>query len=175
MTCWRCWLSWNTAPIPETCQLCGEKLLPWLECGKPYRENINARTEETDMADAPTTKLSTRHLRREGWTVDVCQRYIHQIQKSKDLFGFLDIVAVRSNIGGVLGIQTTVESKINARLDKILSIPAARVWLAAGNDIQIHGWRKRAGKWAVKVKTVTLAHFPRKESHGTQTKVGAGS
>lgn len=61
----------------------------------------------------------------------------------KDLFGFIDIVAVSTTGGkGVLGVQSTTGSNMSNRIKKILSIPDTKHWLMAANQIQLHGWRK---------------------------------
>jgi hypothetical protein len=93
------------------------------------------------------TALSLRHLRDEGWTADICERWIPGGSgisgRRKDLFGMLDLIALRGP--KTLGVQTTSHTNANARLNKMrddehaLALAAMH---AAGWSVVIHGWRK---------------------------------
>ncbi len=83
-----------------------------------------------------------------------------------DLFGAIDVVAVRSLVhgpaGGVLGVQCCSRGDQSKRLAKALATPELRTWLAAGAQFQVWGWAKvgPAGKrklWEASVRVVTLA------------------
>jgi hypothetical protein len=96
------------------------------------------------------TELSLRLLRGEGWTVDVCERWVPMGSGKvrKDLFGLVDLVAVRP--GQTMGVQTTSSTNYHSRLNKLIDaehLPAVLALRAAGWTIVIHGWRKttRAG------------------------------
>lgn len=80
-------------------------------------------------------------------------------KRRKDLFNLFDLVAIRSDISGVTGIQACGED-VASHIAKVLEgftdgkgtlIPAnphIRLWLQAGNRAFIWAWRKRgaAGK-----------------------------
>jgi hypothetical protein len=93
---------------------------------------------------SPTT-LSLRHLRAEGWLVDVCERWIPSGrvgQVRKDLFGLIDLVAVRGP--ETLGVQTTSHTNVNARLNKMRDTEHTARLAAlrdAGWSVVVHGWR----------------------------------
>lgn len=89
------------------------------------------------------TQRSLALLRSAGYTVQVVERWNPFARVRQDLFGFIDIVAVRPDLPGVLAIQSTSRANIAARRTKIAEEARARVWLAAGNAIVIHGWAKR--------------------------------
>ena len=99
----------------------------------------------TTRGMSPTT-LSLRYLRADGWLVDVCERWIPAGpvgQVRKDLFGMLDLVAIRGT--QTVGIQTTSASNALARLKKMTDPdhePAARALIYAGWTLVVHGWRK---------------------------------
>ena len=89
------------------------------------------------------TQLSLRHLRDEGWTVDVCERWLAGLNQRKDLFGIIDLVALRGP--ETMGVQTTSNNNFNARLNKMRDDkhrPALGFLLEAGWHIVVHGWAK---------------------------------
>ena len=66
-----------------------------------------------------------------------------------DLFGCIDIVAIRDGITGSTGIQTTSAANMQARRDKIKASKEMKLWVLCGNRIELHGWGK-FGKGGVK-------------------------
>ena len=57
-----------------------------------------------------------------------------------DLFGFIDIVAIRSDVApAVLAVQTTSGANITSHIPKSEEL---FIWLKAGNQFEVHGWRK---------------------------------
>ncbi len=80
-----------------------------------------------------------------------------RIKVRKDLFGFLDVVVLDGR-PGLLGIQCTSGSNVSSRVKKIRDEvwPAAEAWLLAGNRIEVWGWRKKAGRWGVRVINISL-------------------
>jgi hypothetical protein len=93
------------------------------------------------------TQLSLRHLRTEGWLVDVCERWVPSFTgvggNRRDLFGLIDLVALRG--AETIGVQTTSHANFNSRLNKINDDehrPALDALKAAGWSVVVHGWRK---------------------------------
>ena len=99
------------------------------------------------------TQRSLSAMRRDGWTVCVVEKWIAQIRQRKDAYGFGDLLACRIGQPGATLVQTTSGSNVSARLDKIRTIPEAGIWLAAGNRIEVHGWRKTGPRGMRKVWT----------------------
>jgi len=95
------------------------------------------------------TQRSLRHLREQGYLAAVVEKWNPHARIRQDLFGVLDIVAIRE--GETLGVQTTSASGVSARVKKIAeseTVPALR---KAGWLIHVHGWRKNAkGRWALR-------------------------
>ena len=62
----------------------------------------------------------------------------------KDLFGFVDIVAMDLENKVFLGVQACSAANVSARFDKIVREchDAAQEWLACGGKIFVYGWRK---------------------------------
>lgn len=117
------------------------------------------------------TQRSLAHLKASGYCAQVVERFNPYAKVRIDLFGFIDIVAIRSsNIREgideqILAVQTTSRDNMNARVQKILLIPEAKIWLKAGGLIVVHGWALggAVGKrklWTLKEKNITLQDFP---------------
>lgn len=97
------------------------------------------------------TSRSMRRLRSEGFAVDLVERWLAVIQRRRDLFGIIDLIAVRGDLRGATFVQVTSRSGMSSRLKKIQRSPFAPVILAAGNAIHLHGWDRRDGRWRLKV------------------------
>jgi hypothetical protein len=106
------------------------------------------------------TQRTLKLLRDRGYTCAITEHWNGWAKVRQDLFGFIDIVAVKDGTVGVLAVQTTSGSNTSARVAKIQAEPRASVWLAAGNKIVVHGWRKvgprgKAKKWECREIPVT--------------------
>lgn len=88
---------------------------------------------------------SRKLLESEGWTVGVVEQTIPHCFIKRDLFGFIDMVAI-SPTRGILAVQATGGGNGPARIAKIRLEPRAGLWLASGGRIVVHDWRKRAGQ-----------------------------
>ena len=80
------------------------------------------------------------------------ERFNFYTKRRKDLFNFIDIVAIRP--GEILAIQTTSSSNMSARIQKIMSLPAAKHWIDAGGEIIVHGWSKKGPRGKRKLWTL---------------------
>lgn len=110
---------------------------------------------------SPTQRTLAR-LRSEGWTAQVVEHWNAFARRRIDLFGVIDIVAVKPNV--TLGIQTTSISNAATRKHKSLASPGLRAWLEAGNQFAVWGWRKisrgqKRPTWEPRVEVVTLEDF----------------
>lgn len=81
--------------------------------------------------------MSLDLLRREGYTAEVVERHRGPTNKA-DLFGFVDIVAIRE--GETLAVQTTDTTHVAARVRKIADAPLVGKVREAGWRIVVHGW-----------------------------------
>ena len=104
------------------------------------------------MAKCPADALTRKHLEKEGYLVDKVESYNAFTKRRKDLYHFLDFVALHPHKMGVLGIQTTTKSNLSTRVKKakgmvIKGVNAYDLWLATGNNIEFHGWYKDTRGW----------------------------
>jgi hypothetical protein len=96
------------------------------------------------------TALTMRFLRRAGYLVDVCERWVPRANVRRDLFTVIDVVAI--TVGKpILGVQATSLANVSARVKKARECPALAVWLRTGARFQVFGWTKRHGRWFPKI------------------------
>ena len=74
----------------------------------------------------------------------------------KDLYGFIDIIAISPDRRETIGVQTTSYSNIWKRKEKILKNEFSKPWLLTGHRILIHGWKDNRN---FKEVEVTLKDF----------------
>lgn len=87
------------------------------------------------------TQRSLALLRKEGWLAESVERWNAFTKTRRDLFKFIDIVAIRGN--ETLAIQTTSGTNVSARIEKIKLLPAADNWMLANSrTLEVHGWRR---------------------------------
>jgi len=112
------------------------------------------------------TQRTLAALKKQGYTVGMVERFIpipggHG--KRHDLFGFIDIIAIKE--GEILGVQSC-GSGFSEHDKKILSEPKAVEWLKAGGKLELWAWRKikqkRGGSryiYQPRIKQYTLEDF----------------
>lgn len=98
----------------------------------------------------PADKLTRKHLEDRGYVVDKAESYNAHTKRKKDLFKFIDFVAIHPIKGELIAIQTTSKSNLSARIKKAENLKAYWHWLASGNDVVFHGWFKGERKWELK-------------------------
>jgi len=99
------------------------------------------------------TQMTLKKLRTEGYLCEIVEKTIPKCFIKKDLFGFIDIIAIKGK--EVLAVQTTTGSHFSDRANKILTHDNYPQVKALGWKIVVHGWRKigERGKrklWACK-------------------------
>ncbi len=105
------------------------------------------------MATSPT-QLSLKKLREEGYTVQVVEYWNSFARIRIDLFGFIDIIALKGK--ETLAVQTTSASNMSARCKKIADHENVGAVREAGWTIHVHGWHQDdKRKWHCKVKDVS--------------------
>jgi len=96
-----------------------------------------------------TSALTMKLLRSRGFTCCNVEHYNVFAGIRNDLFGCIDIAAVKP--GELLLVQTTSWSNVSSRRRKIQGIPAAG-WLSELPQVKvvIMGWRKVGARWQYK-------------------------
>lgn len=115
------------------------------------------------MAARPAER-TLQELRKRGYMAAMVEKWNHHVKRRQDLFGFLDVIAVREG-EGVLGVQACGRD-FSEHIEKLESeevAPKVANWLAADSSrLWLMGWRKlkvkRGGKavrWTPRVLEFT--------------------
>lgn len=111
------------------------------------------------MSASPTSR-TINYLDAMGIRAGNVERYVHQVRKRYDLFGFLDVIACYPDC--IAGLQITSTSNRSARVKKICGErkQEALDFLASNGHIEVWGWSKKgkAGKrklWTPSVCQIT--------------------
>ena len=106
------------------------------------------------MAQSPT-KLSLAHLRKDCDVVEVVEHWNSFVRQRKDLFGIIDIIALRG--AETIAIQSTSWGNVSARIKKMAESENIGFIRKAGWQILVHGWRKNAKTKRYELKEVDIS------------------
>ena len=100
------------------------------------------------MKHSPTAR-SLAHLRKTCQLVQVVEKWNPHARIRQDLFGIIDILAIRD--GETVAVQSTSWSNTKSRINKINESDALEHLRKAGWVILVHGWRKnKNGRYEIK-------------------------
>jgi len=105
------------------------------------------------MSKPSPTSRTLDALRKSGWTCQVTERWNPFAKVRQDLFGGIDLLAIRP--GETLGVQATSKSNVSARVKKLYAEPKLKVWMEAGNLLEVWGWEGND----VRVVGISLSDF----------------
>lgn len=89
--------------------------------------------------------LCIQYAEAKGWLIGIVERWIPYARIRKDLFGFIDLVAIDPEFN-VYGIQTTSQSNVNARINKIKTHQNYDRVRHSSMKIEVWGWKKKIVK-----------------------------
>ena len=99
--------------------------------------------------------MTLNALRELGYTAQVVERYDHYTRRRYDLFGCIDMIAIKPGV--VLAVQSTgtdfaghMKKLTGPRRDQV------KAWLETGQPFLLIGWRKLAGKIAPRIHYMQL-------------------
>lgn len=102
---------------------------------------------------SPTAR-SLELLRSRGYRAEVVEQRIPHCFITRDLFGFIDILAIKGP--EVLAVQTTSGAHVANRMTKIAECDSIAEVRRLGWTIHVHGWRKNAeGRWVCREEDVS--------------------
>ena len=99
------------------------------------------------------TERTMKEARKLGFTVAVVERWNPRVKIRQDLFGCIDLIAMKPGVG-VIGIQACAGASHAARKAKLLAEPRMWEWLDSGARAEVWSWAKRGPRG--KRKTWTL-------------------
>jgi len=90
-----------------------------------------------------TSAKSLEYLREHGYLAQKVEYWNNFAHKRLDLYGCIDIVAIKDGEQGVLGVQATNKGEVDSHIDKCTSDcgVALKTWLSCGNQFEIHAWK----------------------------------
>lgn len=106
------------------------------------------------MKTSPT-QLSLKELRKTCHAVQVVEVWNSFTRTRKDLFGFIDILALEGE--ATIAVQSTSWTNVSSRAKKIAESPLVGAVRDAGWKIIIHGWRKNAKTNRYELKTLDVS------------------
>lgn len=98
------------------------------------------------------TQRTLAECRRRGWPCWVVEQTIPRTFIKRDMFGFIDIVAITPT--ATIGIQATSGSNHSARMEKARQQPHFAAWLAAGRTFAVWSWALRGDRGKRKLWTL---------------------
>lgn len=101
------------------------------------------------------TQLSLKELRKTCHAVQVVEVWNSFTRTRKDLFGFIDILALEGET--TIAVQSTSWTNVSSRAKKIAESPLVGAVRDAGWRILIHGWRKNAKTNRYELKTLDVS------------------
>lgn len=107
------------------------------------------------------TQRTLKWLRDQGYIAEVVERWNQFSRTRKDLYGFIDVVAMKPGQLGLLAVQACSGSNMAAREAKIRSVENHKHWLEAGNKIAVIGWRQVVSRKKDGTKAKRKAWEPR--------------
>jgi hypothetical protein len=91
------------------------------------------------------TQLTLKQLRLNEYKAFVVEHWNQFTKTRHDLLGVIDVLALKPE--ETLGVQATTVPNQAARIKKILGHENTRTWLAAGNRLEVWGWKKKDRIW----------------------------
>lgn len=96
------------------------------------------------------SKRSLDLLKKQGCISQVVERWNSFARKRIDLFGIIDIVAIRDK--KIVGIQATSASNHTARVHKSKESEVLEKWKEAGAEFEVWSWKKVKNRWQVRIE-----------------------
>lgn len=94
---------------------------------------------------ATNTTRTLEKLRRDGYTVAVVEKWNPHVKIRQDLFGFIDVLAIRRD--ETLAVQACSYGDVSKRVKKIAEHKNVGAVREAGWRIEVWGWRKPKRGW----------------------------
>lgn len=113
---------------------------------------------------ATPTKVSLALLKKEGYVAEVVEHWIPKMNIRRDLFGIIDILAIKEGQFGAFGIQCTSKANISSRIKKAMSNPKILLWLKTGNTFEVWGSYKENNKWLIEKRELVKRKYLPKTS-----------
>jgi hypothetical protein len=113
---------------------------------------------------ASPVERTMKSFRERGFDIDIAERYCAYSRRKNDLFGIIDLVAIKPMVG-IIGIQCCGKD-YSEHDKKILSSELSLKWIRSTGILELWGWRKlkvkrggKAVKYQPRVKRYSVLDF----------------
>lgn len=115
---------------------------------KKYKKSKKKKRKKPVKLEA----ISMHYCYKKSWLPEIVERWIIPGKKKKDFLGFIDMLVCIPNVG-ILGVQITTKSNMNARIKKIKESPKYPIWKQSFGKLQVWGWykKKNNGPWLLDI------------------------
>lgn len=108
------------------------------------------------------TERTRKALKEMGFTSQIVEKRVPKKNITIDLFGCIDIIAIRDGIG-ILGIQACAGASHAARREKAGNEPRLLTWLQCGGRFEIWSWSKKGARgkrktWELRREELTYSN-----------------
>ena len=125
--------------------------------------DVHSAQRKKRKASTSPTQRTLAWYRKVGYTAQVVERYNPHARVLVDLFGVIDIVAIKpaahGGPGEIVGVQACAATDHARRRDKIVAEPRAQQWVEAGGKLVLCSWGKRGDRGARKLWTPRFEAF----------------
>lgn len=108
------------------------------------------------MAKTSPLQRSLKYLREKGFLVGKVEKWNAFAKVRQDLFGFIDLVALKPSHfigqGYTVGVQVTTMGHKQDHIKKITEHENYPIVKASGWNIELHSWRKLKSGWEVDIE-----------------------
>jgi carbonic anhydrase len=97
------------------------------------------------------TQRTLALLRKEGYYATVVEHWNAFTKRRGDLFGIIDVLAVGRD--STVAVQTTSDSNVSARVNKLSESEALPKLREAGWVVLVHGWKQdtKTKRWQCRI------------------------
>jgi len=125
-------------------------LLPPADPLDPAILRAPAKKAPAKRSKISPTQRSLKHLREAGYLCQVTEHWNQWARVRQDLFGFIDILAIRD--AEILAVQACIRSDVATRATKIANHPNVGAVRKAGIRIEVWGWGTVGGHGSNRVE-----------------------
>jgi hypothetical protein len=125
-------------------------------------QRLRAKNKTGGSVSSKPLQRSISKAKRAGYDTWIVERFIpfpkpwgHRL----DLYNLIDLVAIRADTRGVLGIQACASGDLADHRAKALANTHLSIWKANGNRFCIWSWGKRGERGKRKLWTCTETEF----------------
>lgn len=104
---------------------------------------------------ASPTQLTLRELRKDCNLVAVVERWNPHARIRQDLFGVIDVLALRGD--QTIAVQSTSWANVSSRIRKIAESDSIAAIREAGWTVLVHGWRKSKKSNRYELKQIDIS------------------